>query len=132
MREFDDKYSIVIFKYVKLNTIGIYSYGWHKREEIMIKRTWRKLNRIVSAPILCYLTLLLLSFILIGVSLGLSENNTFGNILVNFGYGIFGSTFVAILIDYGATIRQSKNDQKDFFLFTKDLKEAIKIGRAHV
>lgn len=91
----------------------------------MIKRIWRKLNRIVSAPILCYLTLLLLSFILIGVSLGLSEKNTVGNILVNFGYGIFGSTFVAILIDYGATIRQRKNDQKDFFLLTKDLKEAI-------
>ena len=114
----DDKYGIIIFKYVKLNAIEIILYGWHKRDKKMIKQIWRKLNRIVSAPIWCYIILLLLSFILIGISLGLSEENTFGNILVNFGYGLFGSTFVAILIDYGATIRQRKNDQKEFFLLT--------------
>lgn len=91
----------------------------------MLKRMWRKLNSIVSAPIWCYLILILLSLILVGVPLLFSESNSFGNIITNFGYGIFGSTFVAILIDYGATIRQRKNDQKEFFLLTKDLKEAI-------
>lgn len=91
----------------------------------MFKRMWRKLNRIVSAPILCYLILILLSFVLVGVPLLFSDSNVFGNIITNFGYGIFGSTFVSVLIDYGATIRQRNNDQKEFFLLTKDLKEAI-------
>lgn len=91
----------------------------------MFKRLWKKLNQTVSAPIWCYLLLIALSLVLVGVPMLFSESNVIYNILTNFGYGIFGSTFVGILIDYGATIRQHKNDRKVFYLMTRDLKGAI-------
>ncbi len=90
----------------------------------MFKSLWEKLNRIVSTSILCYLFLILLSFALVGIPL-FFESNIFCNIITNFGYGIFGSTFVAILIDCSNTIRQRNQDQKEFFLLTNDLREAI-------
>jgi|GEM_PF-6054295 len=91
----------------------------------MLKRVWVKINKTVSAPMWCYLILILLAFAMITVPLLFSSDNNFSIIITNLGYGVFGSTFVAYLIDYGATVRKRVNDQKEFFLLTKDLREAI-------
>lgn len=91
----------------------------------MLKRTWAKINKTVSSPMWCYLSLIIVAFAMILVPLMFPGGNAVLTIVTNLGYGIFGSTFVAYLIDYGATVRKSANDQKEFFLLTKDLKETI-------
>jgi len=91
----------------------------------MLKKVWVKINKTVSAPMWCYLILVLLAFAMITAPLLFSRDNSFFIIITNLGYGIFGSTFVAYLVDYGATVRKRVNDQKEFFLLTKDLREAI-------
>ena len=90
-----------------------------------VKKLWMKLNRMVSAPLLCYLILILLSFVLIGTPLLFPNNGKIFTIMTNFGYVIFGSNIVAFLIDYGASIRKYESDRKEFFLLSKDLRTSV-------
>jgi len=55
----------------------------------------------------------------------IAMNPTLKDILRNLGYGVFGSTFVAVLVDLGSTKRQRNNDQKAFIMLSMDLKDAI-------
>lgn len=90
-----------------------------------MKKRW-DFDQMFSAPVLCYIILLIISFVLIAVSLFFTAMNpTLKDILRNFGYGIFGSTFVAVLVDLGSTKRQRNNDQKAFLILSRDLKDAI-------
>lgn len=91
----------------------------------MLKKFRKRINKTVSVPAWCYLILFLLSMAMVFVPFLLLQGDSIGNLFANLGYGIFGSTFVAFLIDCANTIRQRKNDQKDFALLTKDLKEAV-------
>lgn len=86
----------------------------------------RDFDQMFSASVLCYIILLIISLVLIAVSLFFTAMNPIlKDILRNFGYGIFGSTFVAVLVDLGSTKRQRNNDQKAFLVLSRDFKDAI-------
>lgn len=93
----------------------------------MIKKAWRKLNRLFAAPILCYFILLILSFCFLMASFrytGKSEMSTFFG---NLGYGLLGSTFVALLIDFSTSLRRIDEDKLQYLRITKDLRLSISL-----
>ena len=83
------------------------------------------MNQYVSAPILYYIILLLLSVLLMGISVAFIKNPPLDNFLTNLGYGIFCSTFVAALVDFGTTHRKNKKDINDYFLLTRRIRAVI-------
>ncbi len=74
----------------------------------MDKKTTSKLKNIVTVPLKYYLSLLIFASLLSLISLIVPSRNVFHSALANLGYGVFCSTFVALLIDYGSTISKQK------------------------
>ena len=59
------------------------------------------------------------------LSLLFFKDTTFRSFIGNIGYGVFCSTFVALLIDFGATKRQSERDERLASAYTISLKNSI-------
>ena len=119
---------------------------WKSSKDTMILI---KKSKFVTVPIQYYLLLFLLAIILISISLlipdksvlemswsdgtentgplliHLSNGSIMHSLFANFGYGIFGSTFVAFLVDIGATRRQGIDEKNTFLSLTYDLKKTI-------
>lgn len=79
----------------------------------------------VTVPAKYYISLLILASVLGIVSLIVPFGNAFHSVFANIGYGIFCSTLVALLVDYGGTISKQKDDDDAFKILTKNLKDAI-------
>ena len=91
----------------------------------MSKKTTAKLKNIVTVPFKYYLSLLIFAILLGLVSLIVPSENVLHSALANLGYGVFCSTFVALLIDYGSTISKQKDDSEAFRILTKHIRLAI-------
>lgn len=86
----------------------------------------QKKKHFFTVPFFYYLCLLIASILLIILPfLFPSINPNINHIIENFGFGIWGSTFVAILVDYGTTRKQSKADSFIFNMITQDLRHSI-------
>ena len=91
----------------------------------MIKKWWKKIDRIVTAPLLYYLILICASCFAFVVT-EYSKDTEYIRIIKNVGYGIFGSTFVAFLIDYASTKRKKDHDIKELYVLTHTLRSIAK------
>ena len=84
-----------------------------------------KIDAAVSAPAICYAGLLLTSIVFIVISVICTDTFLLDGFFTNLGYGIFCSTFVAVLVDYGATKRKKEKDNNDYRSFTMKVKQNI-------
>ena len=88
-----------------------------KKLEYQLRQENKGANNIVAVPLFWYVILTILSISLIIISALISESSPVKSIVSNIGYGIFCSTFVAALVDYGATKRKKEKDLSDYVNF---------------
>lgn len=87
-------------------------------------KIWKTINTSVAAPVICYIILFFASILFLVIAAFIKESPIVG-ILTNIGYGVFCSTCVAALVDYGTTRRKKERDSYIYYVMTQKLKRAI-------
>ena len=88
------------------------------------EKSWKTINNSVAVPAICYIILISLSIFSLIIAAFIKESPLEG-ILTNIGYGVFCSSCVAALVDYGTTRRKKERDAYVYCIMTGRLKATV-------